>query len=147
MELHNLSATKGARKDKTRKGRGISAGKGKTAGRGTKGQKARSGGGVRPGFEGGQLPLYRRIPKRGFTNFTRKEYAIVNLTVLNDTFKNNDEINPTILKEKGIIKKEYNGIKILGNGTMTKKLNITAHKFSKTAKAAIEKAGGKIEVI
>ncbi len=147
MELHNLSATKGARKNKTRKGRGISAGKGKTAGRGTKGQNARSGGGVRPGFEGGQLPLYRRIPKRGFTNFTRKEYAIVNINVLNDAFNNNDKVDPTILKEKGIIKKEYDGVKILGNGEISKKLIIKAHKFSKSAKEAIEKAGGKIEVI
>ncbi len=147
MELHNLSATKGARKSKTRKGRGISAGKGKTAGRGTKGQNSRTGGGVRPGFEGGQLPLYRRIPKRGFTNFTRKEYAIVNINVLNDAFNNNDKIDPTILKEKRIVRKEYDGVKILGNGELTKKLIIKAHKFSKSAKEAIEKAGGKIEVI
>ena len=129
MKLHELQYTEGARKARKRVGRGTSSGNGKTAGRGQKGQGARSGGGKKPGFEGGQTPLFMRLPKRGFTNFTRKEYAIVNLETLNKF-------------EDGAT-----GIKILGNGELTKKLSVKAAKFSKSAVAAIEAAGGKTEVI
>ena len=131
---------------RTRVGRGVGSGIGKTSGRGHKGQKARSGGGVRRGFEGGQTPLARRLPKRGFTNFNRKEYAIVNVETLN-RFEDGATVNAAALIEAGVIKKELSGLKVLGNGELTKKLTVEAVKFSKSAKEAIEKAGGKVEVL
>ena len=146
MKLHELKAAEGSRKERKRKGRGIGSGNGKTAGKGHKGQNARSGGGVRPGFEGGQTPLFRRLPKRGFTNINRKEYAIVNLDVLN-RFEDGTVITPALLIESGIVKNEKAGIKILAKGTVEKKLTVQAHKFSSTAAEAIEAAGGKTEVI
>jgi large subunit ribosomal protein L15 len=146
MKLHELTYTEGARKDSKRLGRGQGSGQGKTAGKGHKGQNARSGGGVALGFEGGQTPIFRRIPKRGFTNIHRVEYAIVNVEQLN-RFENGVEVSPELLIETGIVKKEYNGIKILGVGTLEKKLTVKAHKFSKSAVTLIEQAGGKVEVI
>jgi large subunit ribosomal protein L15 len=146
MKLHELQPAAGSRKVRNRVGRGIATGNGKTAGRGHKGQKARSGGGVRPGFEGGQNPLFRRLPKRGFTNINRKEFAIVNLDALN-RFEEGTEVTPALLLETGIVSNEKSGIKILGNGSVTKKLSVKAHKFSASAKEAIEAAGGNIEVI
>ncbi len=147
MKLHELKPVEGARQgDRKRLGRGQGSGQGKTAGKGNKGQNARTGGGVALGFEGGQTPLFRRIPKRGFTNFTRKEYAVVNLEALN-RFEDGAEITPVLLIESGLVKKELNGIKILGVGTLEKKLTIKAHKFSKSALASIEAAGGKAEVL
>ncbi len=146
MKLHELQYTEGARRNSFRIGRGHGSGNGKTAGKGHKGQNARSGGGVRPGFEGGQTPLFRRIPKRGFTNFTRKVYGIVNISEL-EKFDNGTEINPTLLLETGLVKKELNGIKVLGNGKLTKKLTVKAHKFSTSAEKAITEAGGTVEVI
>ncbi|MEI7667813.1 MAG: 50S ribosomal protein L15 [Erysipelotrichaceae bacterium] len=147
MKLHELKAVEGARQgDRKRKGRGPGSGNGKTAGRGTKGQNSRTGGGVAIGFEGGQTPLWRRIPKRGFTNFTRIEYAIVNIGQLNQ-FDDGTEVTPTLLVETGLVRKELNGIKILGVGTLEKKLNVKANKFSKSAVVLIEQAGGKAEVI
>ena len=146
MKLHELKYTEGARQDSKRLGRGQGSGQGKTAGKGHKGQNARSGGGVALGFEGGQTPIYRRIPKRGFTNIHRVEYAIVNVEQLN-RFENGVEVSPELLIETGLVKKEYNGIKILGVGTLEKKLTVKAHKFSKSAVTFIEQAGGKVEVI
>lgn len=147
MKLHELKPAEGSRKVRNRVGRGTSSGNGKTAGRGQKGQKARSGGGVRLGFEGGQNPLFRRLPKRGFNNINRKEYAIVNLDVLNERFEDGAEVTPAALIEAGVIKNEKSGVKILGNGELTKKLNVKAAKFSKSAEEAITAAGGSIEVI
>ncbi|EAF9617075.1 50S ribosomal protein L15 [Listeria monocytogenes] len=146
MKLHELKPSEGSRKERNRVGRGTGSGNGKTSGRGHKGQKARSGGGVRLGFEGGQLPLFRRIPKRGFTNINRKEFAIVNLDVLN-RFEDGTEVTPELLVETGIIRNEKSGIKILSNGNIKKKLTVKANKFSAAAKEAIEAAGGKTEVI
>ena len=146
MKLHELQYTEGARKARKRVGRGTSSGTGKTAGRGQKGQGARSGGGKKPGFEGGQTPLFMRLPKRCFTNFNRIEYAIVNLEQLN-SFEAGATVCPQTLKEAGIIKKELDGVKVLGNGKLEKAITVKAHKFSKSAVAAIEAAGGKIEVI
>ncbi len=146
MKLHELKPSEGSRKLRNRVGRGAGTGNGKTSGRGQKGQKARSGGGVRPGFEGGQLPLFRRIPKRGFTNINRKEYAIVNLDQLNQ-FEDGTEVTPELLIETGVVKNEKAGIKALGNGSLEKKLTVKAHKFSASAKAAIEAKGGAQEVI
>ncbi len=146
MKLHELKPAEGSRQVRNRVGRGTSSGNGKTSGRGQKGQNARSGGGVRLGFEGGQTPLFRRIPKRGFTNINRKDFAIVNLEVLNK-FEDGKEVTPTVLIEAGIVKNEKSGIKILGNGEVTKKLTVKAAKFSKSAQEAIEAAGGSIEVI
>lgn len=146
MKLHELQYTEGARKSRKRVGRGTSSGTGKTSGRGQKGQGARSGGGKKPGFEGGQTPLFMRLPKRGFTNFTRKEFAIVNLDSLNQ-FDDGTEVTPELLIETGLVKKELDGIKVLGNGELEKKLTVKANKFSKSAIAAIEAAGGKTEVI
>ena len=146
MKLHELQYNEGARSSRKRLGRGQGSGQGKTAGKGHKGQNARSGGGVALGFEGGQTPIYRRIPKRGFTNVNRVEYAIVNVEQLN-RFENGDEVSPELLIETGLVKKEYNGIKILGVGTLEKKLTVKAHKFSKSAVTLIEQAGGKVEVI
>lgn len=146
MKLHELTYTEGARRDRKRVGRGQGSGNGKTAGKGHKGQNARSGGGVRLGFEGGQTPLFRRIPKRGFTNFTRKEYAIVNVEALNK-FEKGTEVTPELLIETGLVKKELAGIKILGEGELKVALTVKANKFSKSAVESIEKAGGKTEVI
>ncbi|MFD1864733.1 50S ribosomal protein L15 [Planococcus sp. FY231025] len=146
MKLHELKPAEGSRSSRKRIGRGIGSGTGKTAGKGHKGQNARSGGGVRPGFEGGQNPLFRRLPKRGFTNINRKDYAIVNLDVLN-RFDEGTEITPALLIESGVVSNERSGIKILGNGNLEKKLTVKAHKFSGTAKEAIEAAGGQTEVL
>ncbi|MCP8971131.1 50S ribosomal protein L15 [Ectobacillus ponti] len=146
MKLHELKPAEGSRKERKRIGRGIGSGTGKTAGKGHKGQNARSGGGVRLGFEGGQTPLFRRLPKRGFTNINRKEFAIVNLDALN-RFEDGTEVTPELLLETGVISKLNNGVKILANGALEKKLTVKAHKFSSTAKEAIEAAGGKTEVI
>ncbi|WP_079708140.1 50S ribosomal protein L15 [Paraliobacillus ryukyuensis] len=145
MKLHELKPSQ-ARKQRNRVGRGMSSGNGKTSGRGHKGQKARSGGGVRLGFEGGQMPLFQRLPKRGFTNIHRKEFAIVNLDTLNK-FEEGTEVTPELLLETGLVSKLKAGIKVLGNGNMEKKLTVKAHKFSTSAKEAIEAAGGKTEVI
>jgi large subunit ribosomal protein L15 len=146
MKLHELKPTEGSRKVSKRIGRGIGSGTGKTAGKGHKGQNARSGGGVRLGFEGGQTPLFRRLPKRGFTNINRKEFAIVNVETLN-RFENGTEVTPELLIETGVVRKELAGIKILGKGKLEVKLTVKAHKFSATAVEAIEAAGGKTEVI
>lgn len=146
MKLHELRPNEGSVKARKRLGRGTATGQGKTAGRGQKGQKSRSGGGVRPGFEGGQMPLYRRLPKRGFTNRFAKEYAIVNIEALN-RFEDNTEVTPELLLETGIIKKVMDGVKILGDGELNKKLTVKAHKFSKSAIEKIEGVGGKVEVI
>jgi large subunit ribosomal protein L15 len=146
MKLHELSPAPGSRKERKRVGRGIGSGNGKTAGRGHKGQNARSGGGVRPGFEGGQNPIYRRLPKRGFTNIHRKEYAVVNLKDLGK-FAEGTEVTPEKLIELGIVKNPKDGIKILGNGELAVKLTVKANKFSKSAVEKIEAAGGKTEVI
>jgi large subunit ribosomal protein L15 len=146
MKLHELAPAPGSRHVKKRVGRGIGSGTGKTAGSGHKGQKARSGGGVRPGFEGGQNPLFRRLPKRGFNNLNRKEYAVVNLDSLNN-FTAGTEVTPEVLMEYGIVKNSKSGIKILGNGELTVQLTVKANKFSKSAVDKIQAAGGKTEVI
>ncbi|AZU59929.1 50S ribosomal protein L15 [Neobacillus mesonae] len=146
MKLHELKPAEGSRQERKRKGRGIGSGNGKTAGKGHKGQKARSGGGVRVGFEGGQTPLMRRLPKRGFTNISRKEFAIVNLDALN-RFEDGTEVTPELLIETGVVSNEKSGIKILAKGNVEKKLTVKAHKFSSAAKEAIEAAGGTTEVI
>ncbi|MGN0703964.1 MAG: 50S ribosomal protein L15 [Lentihominibacter sp.] len=146
MKLHELRAVPGATKAPKRKGRGTATGQGKTAGRGMNGQKSRSGGGVRPGFEGGQMPLYRRIPKRGFTNIWGTEFTAVNVSELN-RFEAGTVVTPELLKETGLAKQVKDGIKILGNGTLEKNLTVQAQKFSKTAIEKIEAAGGKAEVI
>ena len=146
MNLHEMKYNEGARKATKRLGRGQGSGQGKTAGKGHKGQNARSGGGVAIGFEGGQTPIYKRIPKRGFTNRNRVEYAVVNLETLN-RFEDGANVTPEILKEAGIVRKMLDGVKILGNGTLEKKLTVTCHKISKSAKEAIEKAGGTVEVL
>ena len=146
MKLHELKPAEGSRQVRNSVGRGTSSGNGKTAGRGQKGQKARSGGGVRLGFEGGQTPLFRRLPKRGFTNVNRKDYAVINLDVLN-RFEDGAEVTPVALVEAGIVKNEKSGIKVLANGELTKKLTVKAAKFSKAAEEAIVAAGGSIEVI
>ena len=141
-----MKYNKGARHSTKRLGRGQGSGQGKTAGKGHKGQNARSGGGVAIGFEGGQTPLYKSLPKRGFTNINRLEYAVINLSDLN-RFEDGTTVTPELLKQAGIVKKQLNGIKVLGNGTLEKKVNVTCNKISKSAQAAIEKAGGKVEVI
>ncbi|HSI66208.1 MAG TPA: 50S ribosomal protein L15 [Planococcus sp. (in: firmicutes)] len=146
MKLHELKPAEGSRSSRKRVGRGIGSGTGKTAGKGTKGQNSRSGGGVRPGFEGGQNPLFRRLPKRGFTNINRKDYAVVNLETLN-RFDEGTEVTPALLIESGVVSNERSGIKILGNGSLEKKLTVKAHKFSGSAKEAIEAAGGQTEVV
>ena len=148
MKLHELSPAPGSPKSAWRKGRGVGSGNGKTAGRGHKGQNARTGGGVRPGFEGGQIPLFRRLPKRGFTNsLFKKEYAIINLETLDKLFNDGDAVSMETLLEKGVIRKELNGLKVLGRGEITKKLTVKAAIFSASAKEKIEAAGGKAEVI
>ncbi|HWQ30279.1 MAG TPA: 50S ribosomal protein L15 [Negativicutes bacterium] len=146
MKLHELKPAEGSTKSKKRLGRGTASGQGKSAGKGQKGQKARQGGGVRLGFEGGQMPLYRRLPKVGFTNIFRKEYAVVNLSDL-ERFENGTVVNPEVLKEAGLVKAMLGGVKVLGNGDLTKNLTVQAHKFSKTAAEKIAAAGGKVEVI
>lgn len=147
MKLNNITPTEGAFKERKRVGRGTGSGLGKTSGKGHKGQNARSGGGVRVGFEGGQLPLFRRLPKRGFSNANFKiRYATINLSDLNN-FEEGAVVSPELLKEMGLVKKQLDGIKVLGNGNLTKKLTVKAHKFSEKAKEEIEKLGGNIEVI
>lgn len=146
MKLHELKPAEGSRHARKRVGRGIGSGHGKTSGKGHKGQNARSGGGVRPGFEGGQMPLFQRLPKRGFTNINRKEYAIVNLETLN-RFEDGTEVTPELLIETGVVKNMKAGIKILAKGELKKKLTVKAHKFSSAAKEAIEAACGSLEVI
>jgi large subunit ribosomal protein L15 len=144
--LNQLKPVEGARHAKKRLGRGIGSGLGKTAGKGTKGQNARSGGGVRPGFEGGQLPLFQRLPKRGFKSLNRVEYSIVNVEQLNQ-FRAGSVVDVEKLIEAGLVKDAVNGVKILGNGKLEKKLTVKANKFSESAKQAIEAAGGSVEVI
>ena len=146
MKLHELSPVEGSVKAPYRKGRGAGSGNGKTAGKGHKGQNARSGGRVRPAFEGGQIPLYRRLPKRGFHNMFAKEFAIINVDALN-AFDNDAVIDINTLLAEGIIRKELDGLKVLGNGELTKKLTVKATVFSAAAKEKIEAAGGKAEVI
>ncbi|WP_312093214.1 50S ribosomal protein L15 [Aminipila sp.] len=146
MKLHELRAAEGSTKNRKRRGRGTATGQGKTGGRGMNGQNSRSGGGVRLGFEGGQMPLYRRIPKRGFTNIWRTEYTILNVDDLNK-FEAGTVITPELLKESGMVKQVKDGIKILGEGTLEKGVTVKARKFSKTAIEKIESAGGKAEVI
>lgn len=145
MKMHELGPAYGATTKRKVVGRGIGSGTGKTAGKGHKGQKARTGGKIRRGFEGGQTPLYRRIPKRGFNNHFAKEYAIVNIADL-EVFDNDTTVDSKVLIEKGLIKKELDGVKVLGNGKLTKKLTVVATKFSKSAKEKIQAVGGKIEV-
>ena len=146
MKLQELSPAPGSVREVKRIGRGAGSGQGKTAGKGHKGQKARAGRGVRPGFEGGQMPLQRRIPKRGFNNIFATKYAIVNLAALN-AFEDGATVDVDALKAAGIIKKAYDGVKVLGNGEVTKKLTVKAAAYSESAKAKIEAAGGKAEVI
>lgn len=146
MKLNELKATEGSRRNRKRVGRGTSSGYGKTSGRGQKGQLARSGGKTRLGFEGGQMPLYRRMPKRGFNNTNRKEYAIINLNDLNK-FEAGSEVTIDSLKEAGIVKKELAGVKLLANGKLDVKLTVKVNKVSESAKKAVETAGGTVEVI
>ena len=146
MRLDELKPSEGSRFESKRVGRGIGSGTGKTSGKGHKGQNARSGGGVRPGFEGGQMPLYRRLPKRGFTNIFAKKYVTVNVEVL-EKFENGGELTAEALKEAGIISKTLDGVKILGRGEVTKSLTVKVAGFTASAKEKIEKAGGKAEVI
>ena len=146
MKLHELSPSVGSKKKAFRVGRGHGSGNGKTSGKGQKGQKARSGGGVRPGFEGGQMPIYRRLPKRGFTNIFAKKYTSINVEDLNK-FDNGTEITAEVLKENGVIKKINDGIVVLGRGDLNKKVTIKAKRFSKSAEEKISAAGGKAEVI
>jgi len=146
MKIHELSPAPGSTHERKRIGRGIGSGTGKTAGKGHKGQKARSGGGVRPGFEGGQNPLYRRLPKRGFKNFNRVEYAVINLTALN-AFEADTVVTPELLLETGLVKNPKDGIKVLGNGDLAVKLTVKANKFSASAVEKIQAAGGQSEVI
>ncbi len=146
MKLHDLAPAQGSVKESKRIGRGAASGQGKTAGKGHKGQKARSGGGVRPGFEGGQMPLARRVPKRGFNNIFAKKIIAINLSAL-DKFDDGAVVNADALIEKGIINKAYDGVKVLGNGKVTKKVTVQATAFSASAKAAIEAAGGKAEEV
>ncbi len=146
MKLHELSPAPGSTREVKRIGRGHGSGQGKTAGKGHKGQKARSGGSIRPGFEGGQMPLQRRVPKRGFNNIFATRYASVNVAALNK-FEDGAVVDADALKAAGLIKKEYDGVKILGNGNVEKKLTVKVTAFSEAAKAKIEAAGGKAEVI
>ena len=146
MKLDELQPTEGSKFTSKRVGRGIGSGTGKTSGKGHKGQNARSGGGVRPGFEGGQMPLYRRLPKRGFKNIFAKQYVTVNVEVL-ERFENGTEVTADTLKEAGIISKKLDGVKLLGRGELTKKLNVKVSGYTAQAKEKIEKAGGKAEVM
>lgn len=146
MNLHELKASEGSRRNRKRVGRGTSSGQGKTAGKGTKGQLARQGGKTRLGFEGGQMPLFRRMPKRGFKNINRKEFAIINLNDLN-RFEDGAEVTIEALINAGIIKKQLDGVKLLANGELTTKVNVKVAKYSAAAKEAVEAAGGSVEVI
>ena len=146
MKLYELSPAPNSNKKAYRKGRGAGSGNGKTSGKGHKGQNARSGGGVRPGFEGGQMPLYRRLPKRGFTNVFSTKYAVINIRDLEKRFENNATIDTQAIINSGLVKKVLAGIKLLGSGELSKKLTVTVAAFSKSAKEKIEKAGGRIEV-
>lgn len=146
MKLHELKGSEGSRTKRKRVGRGMASGHGKTSGKGHKGQNARSGKGTRLGFEGGQTQLFQRLPKRGFTNINRKEYAVVNIETLN-RFDDNTEVTPELLVESGIVRKKAQDVKVLGNGNLEKNLTVKAHKFSAAAVEAIEAAGGKTEVI
>lgn len=146
MKLHELRPATGSRREKRRVGRGIGSGLGKTSGKGQKGQNSRSGGGVHPGFEGGQMPLQRRLPKRGFTNIFRKEIATVNLSAL-DRFEDGTEVTPAVLYTARLAKRTKDGVKILGGGELTKKLTVRAQAFTQSAREKIEAAGGKAEVI
>ncbi len=147
MKLNELKSTVGSRPRELRVGRGIGSGKGKQCGRGMNGQSKHNGAGTRPGFEGGQLPLYRALPKIGFTNYTRKEYAIVNLATIAEKFEDGAVVTSAALKDAGLISKELCGVKVLGGTKINKKLTVQAKKFSKSAQQAIEEAGGKVEVI
>ena len=147
MKLHELAPAAGSKKDVKRIGRGPASGQGKTAGKGHKGQKARAGKGPRPGFEGGQMPLQRRIPKRGFNNIFAKEIAIVNLAAIAERFDDGAVVDIDALKAAGLIKKEMDGVKVLGNGELTKKFTVKVNAYSEAAKAKIEAAGGKAEVM
>ena len=146
MKLNELSPAEGARKSRFRVGRGLGSGNGKTSGKGMKGQKSRSGGGVRTGFEGGQMPLDRRLPKRGFKNIFAKVYAEVNVETLN-RFEDGATVDAVALIEAGVLKNIYDGVRILGNGELTKKLTVVANGFTKSAESKITAAGGKVEVI
>lgn len=147
MKLYELSPAEGSKKSSKRVGRGHGSGWGKTAGKGHKGQKARSGGNTRPGFEGGQMPLQRRLPKRGFNNIFAKKVVTVSLGVLNDKFDNGADVTVQALRDAGVVKNSFDAVKILGNGKLEKKLNVKVSAYSESAKAAIEAAGGKAEVI
>lgn len=147
MKLHELSPIAGSSKERKRIGRGPASGQGKTAGKGHKGQKSRAGKGPRVGFEGGQMPLQRRVPKRGFNNIFRKEFATVNVASLEEVFNNGDVVTIDALIEKGLIKKVLDGVKVLGNGEISKKLTVQVNAYSESAKQKIETAGGKAEVI
>lgn len=147
MKLHELSPAPGSVKERKRIGRGAASGQGKTAGKGHKGQKARSGSNAHIGFEGGQMPLQRRIPKRGFVNIFAKEIATVNVAAINDKFEDGATVTIEVLVESGLVKKTLDGVKVLGQGELTKKLTVQANAFSASAKAKIEAAGGKAEVI
>ena len=147
MKLHELSPVEGSKKKSKRIGRGHGSGWGKTAGKGHKGQKARSGGSIRPGCEGGQMPLQRRVPKRGFNNIFAKNVVAVNLSALNRKFNDGDTVDAEALKAAGVVKNGFDAVKVLGNGKIDKKLNVKVSAYSKSAKAAIEAAGGKAEVI
>ncbi len=147
MLLSDLRPAEGSRSDKFRTGRGHGSGNGKTAGKGHKGQNARSGGGVRPGFEGGQMPLYRRIPKRGFKCINTKDIVAINISLLNDRFEDGEVVNAEALMNKGIVSHVRDGVKVLGNGELSKKLTVQVNYFSASAKEKIEAAGGKAEVI
>lgn len=146
MRINDLRPAPGSRHERKRVGRGIGSGLGKTSGRGHKGQKARTGGGVRPGFEGGQMPLQRRLPKRGFTNIFKKEYALINVGDLN-RFEPGTEVTPELLLQNKVIKKLKDGLRVLGEGELTRPLTVKAHHFSQTALEKIQAAGGKAEVI
>lgn len=147
MKLHELSLAAGSKKEVKRIGRGAGSGQGKTAGKGHKGQKARAGRGMRPGFEGGQMPLQRRVPKRGFVNIFGKEFSIVNVSALDQSFEDGAVVDIDALIEKGLVKKVLDGVKILGNGEISKKLTVQVNAYSEAAKQKIEAAGGKAEVI
>ncbi len=146
LKLHGLKSSSGANKRRKRVGRGMGSGQGKTSTRGHKGQKARSGGGVRLGFEGGQMPLQRRIPKRGFTNIFKTRYAIINVKDLN-IFDDGTEVTPELLLQEGVIKNTYSGIKVLGDGVLKRRLNLKVHKISQQAAEKVAALGGKVEVI
>ena len=147
MKLHELSPAAGSKKEVKRIGRGAGSGQGKTAGKGHKGQKARAGRGMRPGFEGGQMPLQRRVPKRGFVNIFGKEFSIVNVSALDQSFEDGAVVDIDALIEKGLVKKVLDGVKILGNGEISKKLTVQVNAYSEAAKQKIEAAGGKAEVM